>query len=145
MNTTDSSKNIKRKKSKYSFFRILTLVIVFCVAVFGAIIISDLVSKNQTDKHKGEEPEFITLKISGDDIYLDSEKIDFEALREYLDTESEKDGLPVVSLINDTRTPSDYTVYNKVVDLLGEYGINVERMIPSTSDEITDLPTQDEV
>lgn len=145
MNTTDKSNNVNNKKKKSPFFRILTLVVLLCVAVFGAIIISDLISKNQTDENQGKEPEFITLKISGDDIYLDSEKIDLEALREYLDSEYSNGELPVVSLINDTMNPSDYTVYNKVVDLLGEYGINIERMIPSSLDEISDLPTQDEV
>ena len=144
MNTNDNRKNANKSKRTSPFLRVLTLVVLLCVAVFGTIIISDMFSKNKTQEDEITEPEFITIKISGDFIYLDSEKIDLDALRKYLDTEYAKGDLPVITLINDTENPSDYTVYNQVADLLEYYGINVEKMIPSTADEIILNSTGDE-
>lgn len=144
MNIKDNSKNTKKRKNKSPFIRILTLVVLLCVAVFGTIIISDMFSKNNSKEDESIEPEFITIKISGDFIYLDSEKTDLEALRQYLDSEYTKGDLPVVTLINDTDTPSDYTMYNQVADLLKNYGITVDKMMPSTFDEITHISTTDE-
>lgn len=145
MNTSNNSNNMSKRKKKSPLLRILTLVVLLCVAVFGAIIISDLVAKNNTEDNKGAEPEFITIKISGDFIYLDGEQVTLEALANHLDTEYAKGDFPVVSLINDTENPSDYGVYNKVADLLSEYGIEIEKMLPSSDDEISKISTSDEV
>lgn len=138
---------MKKNKSKKNspFFRVLVLVVLLCVAVFGAIIISDLAGKDNESEQKSDEPEFITVKISDDNIYLDGEQMTLDSLKEYLDGEYKKGELPVVSLINDTEKPSDFEVYNKVADLLGKYGINVERMLPSSLDEGSLLSTKDEV
>lgn len=152
-NTKDSSKEKNparehKAKGKSPFMRILVLVLVICVAVFSAIIISDLIVGNdKKDSAEISDPEYITLSVSGSSVLLDGKELSVDSLRAYLEAEKEKGITPVTAFIIDSQTPGDYVVFNQVLDLLSEYGINVdvERMQPpSTADELS-LSTKDEV
>ena len=135
----------KSRKKNSSLMRVLTMVLLLCVASFGAIIISDLVSSKNSADQTHTAGDQITIKITSDGIYLDgNNKVTLSELRDYL-TEKESEGkLPVICPIIDTNSPADYILYNQVADVLGEFGVHIERMQPpATSDEMG-LSTKDE-
>lgn len=130
------------KKTGRILLRTLVLVVVFCLVIFGGIVISDVFF---SDDDGGVTPEIITLTISGDSIILEHNYVTFEDLRTYLKNAEEKGELYTVALINDTSNPADYMVYNKVVDLLGEFGIECEKMEPSATYDEYGVATSDEL
>ena len=132
----------KGKKTGRILLRTLILVVAFCVVIFGGIAISDVFF---SDDEGGVTPEIITLTISGENIVLENYYVTFDDLRTYLENADDKGELYTVALINDTSNPADYEVYNKVVDLLGEFGIECKKMkAPSTLDEYL-AATSDEI
>ena len=135
----------KRKKKKSFLFRVILMVVLLCVAVFGAIILSDVVSRKSVQKETAVVDEKITITISSDSIYLDGDnKITLERLRRYLEIENKDGKLPVVCLVNDTSNPASYILYNQVADLLSEFDVHIERMQPpATADELQ-YSTKDE-
>ncbi len=133
----EKSENNTSKSAKVgkTFLRVLVLVLVFCVLAVGVFIISDCLSGNNSDP----EPEIIAITVSDDTITLnDNEVVTLEGLKAYLTQADEKGDLYTVALINDTAKPADSVTYNRVVDLLAQYGIECEKMdITSTEDELT--------
>ncbi len=128
--TTDS----KAKKTGRIMLRALILVVVFCVLIFGGIVISDWLFSDDGDS---PTPEIIAVTVSGRDVILnDNRQVTLVELRTYLADAQEKGELFTVALINDTENPADYEVYNRIVDLLSEFDIVCEKMkAPSSFDE----------
>ena len=132
----------KGKKAGRILLRTLILVVVFCLVIFGGVAISDMFSSHEDGD---VTPEIITLTISGENIVLENKYVLFDDLRTYLDNAEEKGELYTVALINDMSNPADYMVYNKVVDLLSQFGIECEKMkAPATYDEFSSA-TYDEL
>lgn len=131
-NTADS----KMKKTGRIMLRALILVVVFCIVIFGSVIISDLFSSNDGDS---PAPEIIAVTVSGKDIILNEDRIvSLMELKTYLADAQEKGELFTVALINDTEHSADYEVYNQIVDLLSEFDIICEKMtVPSSFDEFS--------
>ena len=132
----------KKVRKKSPFVRIAVMVLILCVVLFGTIIISDMVSKNNNQSESDKSaPEYITLSVSGDVIYLDGKELNLSELRDYFESEKEKGSIPVTAFIIDSKKTADYLVFNQVLDLLSEYGINVdvERMQPPSS--VDEIPT----
>ncbi|MBQ9743038.1 MAG: hypothetical protein IJV88_05135 [Ruminococcus sp.] len=123
---------VSKKMSSKVTRRVVILVIGFCIVLFGAIIISDLVS----DKNDG--PDTIPIVILGDEILINGqEKVTFDELRDYLEELNSKGELDHVSLVDDTLNPPDTELYNRIVDLLAEYGIVIDKRVDeATSDEV---------
>lgn len=128
-------KESKIKKTGRIMLRALILALVFCIVIFGGIIISDIFF---SDDESGTTPEIVAVTVSGDKIILnDNRQVTLFELESYLDYAQEKGELFTVALINDTGNPADYRVYNKIVDLLAEYEIICEKMkVPSSFDEL---------
>ncbi len=123
---------VSKKMSSKVTRRVVILVIGFCIVLFGAIIISDLVS----DKNDGLDT--IPIVILGDEILINGqEKVTFDELRDYLEELNSKGELDHVSLVDDTLNPPDTELYNRIVDLLAEYGIVIDKRVDeATSDEV---------
>ncbi len=127
--------NKKGGKRKFHLVRILILVVVFCIVVFGAVIASDWLFPK--DDPTASEPEIVVITVSGENIVLNDDKqVSFSVLEEYLETMNNAGDLFTIALINDTVNPADYTVYNNIVDLLATYDIHCEKLTaPATGDE----------
>lgn len=136
-----SYKQRKRKKKSRVFLRVVILVVAFCFVVFAGVILSDVFFGNSSG---GAEPEIIVIKVSGQKIILNENKMtSLEELDKYL-SELDKSGeLSTVALINDTATPADPKVYNRVVKLLEKYGIVCETLPNSiATDDETSTPDE---
>ncbi|MBQ4105289.1 MAG: hypothetical protein IJC86_02745 [Clostridia bacterium] len=128
------------KKTMKVFLRILVLVVLFCVVVFGGIIVSDLIFGDDTTN---AEPEIIAITVSGETIILnENEEVTYKELENYLNRADSRGELVTVALINDTSNPADAELYNKIVDLLAKYGIICDKMDLSTTQ---DRATLDEI
>jgi len=145
------AKNTKKSRKKSTLIRILIMVPLLCAVVFATIIVSDFVSDNRLEDNtdltqaQTKEPEYITIKISGSTIFLDSEKVSIYELREFLESKAVNGNIPDVALINDTESPADHTIYNEVSKLLGEYGKNIGTLSPASHDEFPLIATNDEI
>ncbi len=142
-NEIEHEKSLKVKKRKRHILRIILLVLVFCIVVFGGVVLSDaLFGREDTTS---QEPEIIVVTISGKTIELhEGERVSLSELKDYFDGLEEAGDLFAVALINDTENPADYLVYNSVVDLLAEYDIICEKMPkPASYDEVY-ASTEDE-
>lgn len=130
-----NSASAKVKKTGRIMLRVLILVVVFCVIIFGGVVLSDLLF---SDDSSGTTPEIIAVTVSGSDIILnDDTTVTLDELRTYLIDAESKGELYTVALINDTHKPADYRVYNQIVDLLSEFDIFCDKMkAPSTLDEL---------
>ncbi len=128
VNNTKKSAKIGNKILRVGIF-----VLAFCLLTVGFFIISDYISGDNSSP----EPEIIVITVSDENIMInDDETVTFEGLKVYLKQADEKGELYTVALINDTASPADAVVYNQVVDLLKEFGIECEKMdISSTLDE----------
>ena len=128
----DNKKTKHQKGSK--LIKILILVVVLSLVAIGGIIISDIFfSENSTP-----EITTITVRVSGDEIFLNgSEKLSLTELEENLTKRYESQNYFTVVLINDTNHPADISTYNSVVDILGEFGITEEHLtLPATIDQL---------
>ncbi|MBR2724745.1 MAG: hypothetical protein IKB72_04840 [Ruminococcus sp.] len=140
------SHNSKHKK-KSPFMRILIMVILLCVAVFGAVIISDLVTRNNNENNETQKTEYVTIRVSGELIYLDGEVVTIYELSDFYEDKMANGTIPETAFITDSLNPADYEVYNQVVSLLSKYDIdvNVDLMqAPASVDEMS-ASTNDEI
>lgn len=128
----DTKKAKKKKGGK--LLKIVILVVVLALVAVGGIIASDVFFKGDDSKDPGDT---VTLTVSGTDIFLNgSEKVSLSRLESYLEGRFSEDGYCTVALINDTQSPADVSIYNSVVEILGEFGIKQEPLtLPATSDE----------
>ncbi|MBQ8000061.1 MAG: hypothetical protein IJ298_02445 [Ruminococcus sp.] len=142
-NGKSNSVTAKAKKTGRIMLRALILVVVFCVVIFGGVVLSDLLF---SDDSSGTTPEIIAVTVSGSDIILnDDTTVTLDELKEYLLDAESKGELYTVALINDTHKPANYQVYNQIVDLLAQFDIICEKMkVTSTLDELY-AATPDEV
>ncbi|MGN0453487.1 MAG: hypothetical protein ACI4GZ_06810 [Ruminococcus sp.] len=147
-NTPDANENTKtpntasKKKKKRKWLRVTALVLVFCMAVFGAVIISDAFFG---DSDGSTAPEIIAITVSGKTIIISEDKeVTLAELEDYLRKLDEAGDLTTVALINDTANPADREVYNCVVSLLAEFGIECATMPYSAAsfDESSATPDQ---
>lgn len=125
--------NNKKKGSKLIKILILALVLILFAVVFFVLSENFFSPKNTETEQKT-----ITVTVSGTDIYLDgSNKVNLSYLESHL-TKTFDSGSCTVALINDTKAPADETTYNKVVELLKNFGIEQPTLsLPSTDDEIS--------
>ena len=125
--------NNKKKGSKLIKILILALVLILFAVVFFVLSENFFSQKNTETEQKT-----ITVTVSGTDIYLDgSNKVNLSDLESHL-TKTFESGSCTVALINDTKAPADETTYNKVVELLKNFGIEQPTLsLPSTDDEIS--------
>ena len=136
----------KRRKKKSSLIRVTVMVLLLCVAIFGAVIVTDLVSGNNSGDDTSGAEEKITVTISGDSIYIDGDnRVSIDELRERLKKESEDGELPVICIINDTKNPADYVMYNQVAELLEDFDVHIERMQPPSTEDEAKFSTKDEI
>ncbi len=144
-NTAFVSLNQKRKSS---VMRIVFLVVLLCVVVFGAVIISDFVSRNGDGKDSAQKAEYVTIRVSGKVVYLDGEVVTLEELSDFFAEQKQNSQIPETAFITDTSNPADAEVYNQVLSLLSGFDINVnvERMIvPSSADEMSASTNDEEI
>lgn len=125
--------NNKKKGSKLIKILILALILILFAVVFFVLSENFFSQKNTETEQKT-----ITVTVSGTDIYLDgSNKVNLSYLESHL-TKTFESGSCTVALINDTKAPADETTYNKVVELLKNFGIEQPTLsLPSTNDEIS--------
>lgn len=139
------SANIDQKNKKKSrFIRVLVLVLLFCITVVGALVVSDLFFAD--DSNTKNEPELVAVSVMADKLMLnDGREVTLTELRDYMN-ELKAQGKPFVgSIINDMANPADAVLYNQVVDLFAEFDIICEKLPASASSDEIFTSTPDEV
>ncbi len=131
-------------KKKGQFVRIFVLVLVFCITVVGALVVSDLFFSD--DDSSKTEPELVAVSVVADKLRLnDGREVTISQLRDYMNELKASEKPFVGSIINDMANPADVTLYNQVVDLFAEFDIICEKLpISASSDEVF-ASTADEV
>lgn len=131
-------------KNKSRFVRVLVLVLVFCVTIVGALVISDyFFSGNSNEK---TEPELVAVSVAGDKLMLnDGREVTLSELRDYMNELKAQGTSFVGSLINDMANPADEKLYNQVVDLFAEFDIICEKLPVSATDDEDFVSSSDEV
>lgn len=129
----DTKKAKKKKGGK--LIKIVILVVVLAVVAVGGLILSDVFFSNDDTSSQSDT---VTVTVSGTEILLNgSEKLSLSELDSYLTERFDQKDYCTVALINDTQNPADIDTYNKVVEILGKFGIRQEPLtLPATYDEL---------
>lgn len=140
----DKKSTMEQKKRKGHFTRVILLVLVFCITVVTALVVSDLFLSD--DKESGDTPELVAVTVYADSLVLNEGRIvTLDELREYM-TELNSSGKTFVgSIINDMANPADATLYNQVVDLFAEFDIFCEKLPQNATRDEQIVVTPDEV
>ncbi len=126
--------NDSGKKTGKGLLRIVIVVLLLAVTLFGTLFVMDRCSKSKEET----DTSFITISVLGDEIKLeDGTRVSYSEFEKYIENLYKKGELTTVALITDTANPPDTQIYNSVVALLNKYDIQCTELKPKATAPIS--------